>query len=48
MQPLESHGVQVMSIGSLVAADQAMVWRGPMATQALEQLLRQTNWHNLD
>ena len=48
MQPLESHGGQVMSIGSLVAADQAMVWRGPMATQALEQLLRQTNWRHLD
>ena len=39
MQPLEAHGVQVMSIGFLVAQDQAMVWRGPMATQALEQLL---------
>ena len=48
MQPLESHGVQVMSIGFLVAQDQAMVWRGPMATQALEQLLRQTNWKDLD
>ena len=48
MQPLEAHGVQVMSIGFLVAQDQAMVWRGPMATQALEQLLRQTDWQNLD
>ena len=48
MQPLESHGVQVMSIGFLVAQDQAMVWRGPMATQALEQLLRQTQWRDLD
>ena len=48
MQPLEAHGVQVMSIGFLVAQDQAMVWRGPMATQALEQLLRQTNWRDLD
>ena len=48
MQPLENHGVQVMSIGFLVAQDQAMVWRGPMATQALEQLLRQTNWRDLD
>jgi ATP-binding protein involved in chromosome partitioning len=48
MEPLENHGVQVMSIGFLVAQDQAMVWRGPMATQALEQLLRQTNWRNLD
>jgi ATP-binding protein involved in chromosome partitioning len=37
-----------MSIGFLVDAGQAMIWRGPMATQALEQLLRQTNWHDLD
>src|SRR5436309_10738950 len=37
MEPLENHGVQVISIGFLVDADQAMIWRGPMATQALEQ-----------
>jgi ATP-binding protein involved in chromosome partitioning len=48
MEPLENHGVQVMSIGFLVDGDQAMIWRGPMATQALEQLLRQTNWKDLD
>ncbi len=48
MEPLENHGVQVMSIGFLVDQDQAMIWRGPMATQALEQLLRQTNWKDLD
>ncbi|MBI2748585.1 MAG: iron-sulfur cluster carrier protein ApbC [Burkholderiales bacterium] len=48
MEPLENYGVQVMSIGFLVAQDEAMVWRGPMATQALEQLLRQTNWQDLD
>ncbi|MFM2120550.1 MAG: hypothetical protein RL722_2018 [Pseudomonadota bacterium] len=48
MEPLVAHGLQVMSIGFLVADDQAMVWRGPMATQALEQLLRQTNWSDLD
>ena len=48
MEPLENYGIQVMSIGFLVAADEAMIWRGPMATQALEQLLRQTNWRNLD
>jgi ATP-binding protein involved in chromosome partitioning len=48
MQPLENFGVQVMSIGFLVAHDEAMIWRGPMATQALEQLLRQTNWRELD
>ena len=48
MQPLENYGVQVISIGFLVDTDQAMIWRGPMATQALEQLLRQTNWRELD
>ena len=48
MEPLENYGVQVMSIGFLVNADDAMIWRGPMATQALEQLLRQTNWRDLD
>ena len=48
MEPLENYGVQVMSIGFLVAQDEAMIWRGPMATQALEQLLRQTNWQDLD
>ncbi len=48
MEPMENHGVQVMSIGFLVDGDQAMIWRGPMATQALDQLLRQTNWKDLD
>lgn len=48
MEPLENHGLQVMSIGFLVEPDQAMIWRGPMATQALDQLLRQTNWRELD
>ena len=48
MEPLTNHGVQVMSIGFLVNPDEAMIWRGPMATQALEQLLRQTNWKDLD
>ena len=48
MDPMENHGLQVMSIGFLVAQDEAMIWRGPMATQALEQLLRQTNWRELD
>ncbi|KAF4531141.1 hypothetical protein B566_EDAN019172 [Ephemera danica] len=48
MEPLENHGVQVSSIGFLVDKDEAMIWRGPMATQALEQLLRQTNWRDLD
>ena len=48
MEPLENYGVQVMSIGFLVDVDNPMIWRGPMATQALEQLLRQTNWGELD
>jgi len=48
MEPLENYGVQVMSIGFLVNQEEAMIWRGPMATQALEQLLRQTNWKELD
>jgi len=48
MEPLENYGVQVMSIGFLVDADNPMIWRGPMATQALEQMLRQTNWSELD
>jgi len=48
MEPMGNYGVQVMSIGFLVAQDEAMIWRGPMATQALEQLLRQTNWQDLD
>ena len=48
MEPLENHGVQVMSIGFLIEPDNPMIWRGPMATQALEQLLRQTNWRELD
>ncbi len=48
MEPLENHGVQVISIGFLIKPDEAMIWRGPMATQALEQLLRQTNWKDLD
>ena len=48
MMPLENHGVQVMSIGFLIEPDQAMIWRGPMATQALDQLLRQTSWREHD
>lgn len=48
MEPMVSHGLQIMSIGFLVEDDQAMIWRGPMATQALEQLLRQTRWQDLD
>ena len=48
MEPMSNHGVEVMSIGFLVNDDQAMIWRGPMATQALDQLLRQTHWGDLD
>ncbi|MDD5057138.1 MAG: iron-sulfur cluster carrier protein ApbC [Sideroxydans sp.] len=49
MQPMLSHGLQAMSIGFLINdIDTPMVWRGPMVTQALEQLLHQTNWDNLD
>jgi ATP-binding protein involved in chromosome partitioning len=48
MEPLENHGVQVSSIGFLIDPDEPMVWRGPMVTQALQQLLEQTNWRSLD
>ncbi|MDO4637150.1 MAG: iron-sulfur cluster carrier protein ApbC [Lautropia sp.] len=48
MEPLENHGVQVSSIGFLIDMDTPMVWRGPLVVQALEQLLRQTNWRDLD
>jgi ATP-binding protein involved in chromosome partitioning len=48
LEPMEAHGVQSMSIGYLIDADTPMVWRGPMVTQALEQLLRDTNWRELD
>ncbi len=48
MEPMENYGVPVMSIGFLIEPDNPMIWRGPMATQALEQLLRQTNWAELD
>ncbi len=48
LTPLEAHGVQAMSIGFLVDVETPMVWRGPMATQALKQLLTETNWADLD
>ena len=47
MLPLRAHGLQVMSMGALVEADQPMVWRGPMVTSALTQLATQTDWDNL-
>jgi ATP-binding protein involved in chromosome partitioning len=46
--PLEAHGLKAMSIGFLVDAEQAVVWRGPMVTQALTQLLGDTEWGDLD
>ena len=48
MAPLEAFGLQTMSIGFMVDIDSPMVWRGPMVTQALEQLLHQTRWQDLD
>ncbi|RFU46110.1 iron-sulfur cluster carrier protein ApbC [Paraburkholderia sp. DHOC27] len=48
MNPMQGHGMQANSIGFLIEQDNPMVWRGPMATSALEQLLRQTNWQDLD
>ncbi|MFI4939585.1 MAG: iron-sulfur cluster carrier protein ApbC [Burkholderiales bacterium] len=48
MEPMENYGLQVSSIGFLTDPDQPMVWRGPMVTQALQQLLEQTNWRDLD
>jgi ATP-binding protein involved in chromosome partitioning len=48
LEPLEAYGLQAMSIGFLIDADTPMVWRGPMVTQALEQLLRDTNWRDID
>jgi ATP-binding protein involved in chromosome partitioning len=48
MEPLENHGLQVSSIGFMIDPDEPMVWRGPMVTQALQQLLEQTNWRELD
>jgi len=48
IEPMEGHGVQAMSIGFLIDVEQPMVWRGPMVTQALEQLLNETNWRDID
>jgi ATP-binding protein involved in chromosome partitioning len=48
MRPLRGHGLQVMSIGFLVDPDQPMVWRGPMVTSALNQLMYQTEWQDID
>ncbi|MDH6301814.1 ATP-binding protein involved in chromosome partitioning [Polynucleobacter sphagniphilus] len=48
IEPMEGHGLQASSIGFLIEEDSPMVWRGPMVTSALEQLLRQTRWRDLD
>ena len=48
LEPVVSHDVQSMSIGYLIEEDTPMIWRGPMVTQALEQLLRDTNWDSVD
>ena len=48
LEPLEAHGIQAMSIGFLIDPETPMVWRGPMVTQALNQLLGDTNWKEVD
>ncbi len=48
LEPLEAYGLELMSIGFLVEEDTPMIWRGPMATSALQQLLKQTRWQDLD
>ena len=48
MNPIETLGLEVNSIGFLIDPDEPMIWRGPLVAQALTQLLTQTNWHDLD
>ncbi len=48
LEPMVGHGIQSMSIGYLVEEDTPMIWRGPMVTQALEQLLNDNNWKDVD
>ena len=48
LEPMIGHGIQSMSIGYLVEEDTPMIWRGPMVTQALEQLLNDTRWNDID
>jgi ATP-binding protein involved in chromosome partitioning len=48
LEPMEAHGLQAMSIGFLIDEETPMIWRGPMVTQALEQLLNDTQWRGLD
>ena len=48
MQPVEKHGLKILSIGFLVDDTQAVVWRGPMVSSALRQFVTDTNWGELD
>ncbi len=48
MKPLEAHGIKLMSIGFLVEEETAMIWRGPMVVSALNQMLREVDWGELD
>ena len=48
IEPIESYGIQSMSIGFLIDEEEPMIWRGPMVTQALQQMLGDTNWKELD
>ncbi len=48
LNPMQNHGLKAMSIGFLIDEDTPMIWRGPMVTQALEQLLNDTQWGDLD
>ena len=48
LEPMQGHGLQAISIGFLIDLDTPMVWRGPMVTQALEQLLKDTHWRDID
>jgi len=48
LEPMGGHGIQAMSIGFMIDEETPMIWRGPMVTQALEQLLRDTRWKSLD
>jgi len=48
IEPMRAHGLQAMSIGVLIEEDTPMIWRGPMVTQALMQLLNDTRWEDLD
>ncbi|MGD9168806.1 MAG: iron-sulfur cluster carrier protein ApbC [Candidatus Thiodiazotropha sp.] len=48
LEPMQGYGMQAMSIGFLIDEETPMIWRGPMVTQALEQLLNDTNWDSLD